>query len=112
MDFLHKYFTGTIFARSSALGLGRKFSLSFFCESFREIHFLFSRKILYEKTKVLRKFSRKQNFRFRENSWEKINQRQIFFISIDKNIGKESEQRENDVVLQQISLGWGRKFSI
>jgi hypothetical protein len=29
-----------------------------------------------------------------------------------KNIGKESEQRENYVVLQQISLGWGRKFSI
>jgi hypothetical protein len=47
-----------------------------------------------------------------QNSREKINQQQIFFISITKNIGKESEQRENDVVLQQISLGWGRKFSI
>jgi hypothetical protein len=49
-----------------ALGLGRKFSLSFFRESFCEIHFLFLRKILYEKTKLLRKFLRKQNFWFRE----------------------------------------------
>jgi hypothetical protein len=31
-----------------------------------------------------------------------------FVYSISKNMGKESEQRENDVVLQQIS--WGRKF--
>jgi hypothetical protein len=44
------------------LGLGRKFSLSFFRKSFREIHFSFSRKILYEKTKLSRKFSQKQNF--------------------------------------------------
>jgi hypothetical protein len=94
------------------VGLGRKFSLSFFRESFCEIHFSFSRKILCEKTKVSRKFPRNQNFLFRENSREKINKRQIFFISITKNIGKESEQRENEVVLQQISLGWGRKFSI
>jgi hypothetical protein len=37
------------------LGLGRKFSLSFFRESFREIDFSFSRKILYKKTKLSRK---------------------------------------------------------
>jgi hypothetical protein len=38
------------------LGLGRKFSLTFFRESFREIHFSLSRKILYKKTKLSRKF--------------------------------------------------------
>jgi hypothetical protein len=51
----------------SALGLGRKFSLSFFRESFREILFSFSRKKRDENTKLSRKFSRKLNFRFREN---------------------------------------------
>jgi hypothetical protein len=40
---------------SYMLGLGRKFSLSFFRKSFREIHFSFLRKILYEKTKVFAK---------------------------------------------------------
>jgi hypothetical protein len=35
-----------------------------------------------------------------------------FVYSITKNIGKESEQRENDVVLQQISSWWGRKLRL
>jgi hypothetical protein len=84
------------------VGLGRKFSLSLFRESFREIHFSFSRKILYEKTKLSRKFSRKLNFRFVENSGGNITQRQFLFICTTKNIGKESDQRKNDVVLQHI----------
>jgi hypothetical protein len=70
----------------SVIGLGRKFLYSFFRESFREIYNSFSRKILYEKTKLSRKFSQKLNFWFRENAGEKITQRQILFICLTKNI--------------------------
>jgi hypothetical protein len=44
----------------SILGLGRKFSFSFFRESFRETHFSFSRNICDENTKLSQKFSQKR----------------------------------------------------
>jgi hypothetical protein len=56
-----------IFNGKSIVGLGRKFSLSLFRESFREFLFSFSRKNLDKNTKLLRKFSRKLIFGFREN---------------------------------------------
>jgi hypothetical protein len=62
-----------------------------------------------------RKFSRNSLFVFAKTKFlilrklrGKNHSTANFVYSITKNIGNESEQRENDVVLQQIS--WGRKF--
>jgi hypothetical protein len=71
-----------------AVGLGRKFSLSFF----REILFSFSRKNRDENTKLSRKFSRKVNFCFRENLAGKQQKTSI----IHKNLAKEIKKCQND----------------
>jgi hypothetical protein len=79
------------------IGLGGKFSLSFFRESFREIHFSFSRKILYEKTKFL--ISRK--CRGKNPSTANF----IYMSFSRKNLGKSFRENLIVVVLEPLRFG-------
>jgi hypothetical protein len=80
------------------------------------IAFVFSRKFSQNLLFVLAKDSLRKDKTFvkvfvKTKFWisqklrGKITQWQILFICFTKNIWKELEQRENDVVLQQIQLG-------
>jgi hypothetical protein len=78
--------------------VGRKFSLLFFCG----IHVLFSRKIFFTKRQNFCKSFHENKFLISRKLREKTHSTANFVYWITKNIGKESEQHENDVGLQQI----------
>jgi hypothetical protein len=80
--------------------VGTKVFTFVFSRKFSQISF-FAQDSL-RKDETFAKVFAKTNFVISRKLRGKITQWQILFICITKNIGKESEQRESDVGLQQI----------